>query len=103
MFSVEPNYYAIGQENGDFVVIGDNLNTIPSDSIGVYAANNNFPLQHRYDRQPFGEFEIVEQTQYKLTLRPKEETILKGAVYLGGIVSLDGEIVYWVNNTKPLP
>ena len=103
VFSVEPNYYAKGQQSGGFVLIGENLDTIPSDAIGVYSDNNNIPLQHRYDREPYRVFKIIEQTQNKLTLHPKETTTLLGSVYLGGIVSLDGKTVYWENNTRPLP
>lgn len=83
--------------------MGLGLNTIPADAIGIHSGNNDNPLQYRYDREPYRVYTITEQSAESLTLVPQEVVTLGADVYLSAIVSPDGEIVYWQNDTRPLP
>ena len=101
--TIEPTYYAQGQETGSFVLIGNNLDKIPAGAIGVYASRNNQPMQHRYDREDYHIWNITEQAPERLVLTPKVVYQLSNNIYLGGILSYDGETIYWQNDTSPLP
>lgn len=46
---------------------------------------------------------IREKTNARISLDPGPGHAYTSATYLGGIVSADRSIVYWVNETKPLP
>lgn len=102
--SVSPDYYARGGQTGDFVVEGSGLLSIPSGAIAVYSTNNDAPLEHRYDREPFRVFRIAERTDTHIVFSPEEVLVgLSSNVYLGAIMSYDGETIYWENDTRPLP
>ena len=76
---------------------------LPDNAIGVYSSDNDNPLQHRYDRESYRVFDITSRSDTNLVLTAREATTVIAAVYLGAIVSPNGNVVYWTNNSKPLP
>lgn len=103
MNEISPSYYAASVLNSEFVLSGERFQNIPSEAVGVFAWDNNNPLLYRNTTDGQYLYDIVEKTSTEMTLRcrvPREDHI---ANYLGAIVSPDRQIVYWVNDTKPIP
>lgn len=103
MFDVSPSFYAKDTRPREFRLRGGNLDMIPADAVGIYATDNEDPLQYLHSQQPWRRFTIAEQSDMRMTLRHEQESVLTAPVYLGAIVSRDGENVYWTNTSKPLP
>lgn len=103
MFDVSPNYYAKNTQPSEFILKGLNFDLIPDNAIGIYSRNNNDPLQYIQEEEDIRLYTIIEKSDTSLTLHHKTTSDVSVNVYLGGIVSPDRTIVYWVNNTKPLP
>ena len=101
--NITPDYYAIGVSPDEYIIDGKNLDIIPSNALGIFAYNNDDPLRFRYDTADNHSYKIVEQSYSRMVLRHITGGTLGSDTYLGGIVSPDGSIVYWVNETKPLP
>ena len=82
---------------------GINLDMIPDDAVGIYSPSNDNPLQYRFSLEDYRSYSIEEKSNTRLVLRHNSPTSVSTFVYIGGIVSPDGNTVYWVNNTRPLP
>lgn len=48
-------------------------------------------------------YRITSQSDTSLTLEQNLHFTHNMPTYLGAIVSLDGSVIYWVNDTRPLP
>lgn len=101
--SVSPDYYAQGEQTGTFTLLGHNFQFLPSDAIGIIAYNNNNPIEYRnsFSRSLLFNLEILSDGELKAT--PQEESSYLKPRYLGCIMSSDRSVMYWVNNTQPLP
>lgn len=98
--SVAPNYYE-GQEAAtlyNFTINGSFLTNLPSDAKAWVSQSNDNPTGRI--NQGSG-FRIVEQSFFRITF--ELSTRYAVPVYLGCITSADGSIIYWVNNSRPLP
>lgn len=98
-----PSYYARNVNNTEFVLEGRNFDSIPGDAVGIFAGNNDNPLEKRTTTSAANLYDIVEKTDVRMRLVCRNPTKNHAENYLGGIVSLGGEIVYWTNETRPLP
>lgn len=94
--SVNPNRYAIGQTTDTFEILGHGLLSIPADALGVDSIVGDNPLAHRYSTASQSLYDIVERTNERLLLRVRSSSVLQNNIYLGGIVSKDRQVVYWV-------
>lgn len=82
---------------------GHGFLNIPEDALGIFASDNNNPLQYIDTdvNEWLFELSIIDDTQLTATcIHPNIHT---GSNYLGAIVSADRQTVYWINNTNPLP
>lgn len=80
-----------------------NFDIIPQDAIGILARFNDNPLGLLEDTQSYVALDITSLSPDSMVLEHPEVHTMSFATYLGAIVSADRSIVYWVNNTKPLP
>lgn len=101
--NITPSYYAANTPNTEFLLTGTGFDTIPSDAVGIYANDNNDPLEHRYSTNSSALFDIVEKTSTTMRVVCREPLDTHSSNFLGGIVSLDRSAVYWINETRPLP
>ena len=76
---------------------------LPDDCVGVMALINNRPLEYRNVETNTAKYRIVERGDDYVRLSQIESSTHTKNNYLGGILSNDRTIVYWVNNTQPLP
>lgn len=76
---------------------------IPSDAVGILAWSNSDPLEYLNTTVESRLYEIVEKSETWMRVSQKQESTHSGTSYLGAIVSADRSIVYWVNETRPLP
>lgn len=86
--------------NTGFVLEGHRFELIPDDAFGLYASSNDDPLQNISDN--YG-YTISEKTETRMVLVSTAASAQHPANYLGGIVSADREVIYWTNETRPLP
>lgn len=100
---ISPNYYAPGEAVERYVLMGHNLELIPSDAIGLYARLNNAPLEYINTTDPEAIMDIEVRTDTTISVRPRLVSSHTINNYLGAIVSADRQTVYWVNDTEPLP
>lgn len=102
MLGITPTYYAGGSRERKFELIGSGFTSIPTDAVGVLSQGNNDPLMWARDTEPFklATVEVIDDTK---AIVDNGVHNLGNNTYLGGIVSNNRQIVYWVNNTKPLP
>ncbi len=103
MNEVSPNYYASGELPETSTLRGENLDIIPVDAIGVLSSENENPLELRYTQSDYNTASIVSISEDEIELRFNGESSHLANVYLGAIVSQDREVVYWMNETSPLP
>lgn len=103
MTEIAPTYYARNVELGDVSLKGLNFDIIPRNALGVYAVDNDNPLQYRYTNQDYVLFDIDTQSETEMLLTPRVRTAHSTATYLGCIVSADRQTLYWVNETRPIP
>ena len=82
---------------------GEHFAQIPNNAVGLYAVSNDDPLASRYGDVDWYFYDIVENTGTSMRLVSRNAFGHAVANYLGGIVSADRQIVYWVNNSRPLP
>lgn len=88
---------------GDFDLSGINFNQIPDDAVGILADNNNLPLANINENHDNWLFDIVSKENTSMRLTQRIEAAHGRSTYLGGIVSRNRSIIYWVNDSKPLP
>lgn len=103
MDRITPSYYASGTTVGRFELTGRFFDRLPDDAIGVMALSNNNPLQFRYSVEATQTFKIDAKTSKTLEMSQITASAHDKSVYLGAILSADHEIIYWINNTNPLP
>lgn len=94
--SVTPTRYAVGETTDTFEVRGYGLLSIPADALGVESIFDARPLEYRYSTDGKVLYNIVERTNERLLLRVQTPSVLQNSAYLGGIVSRDRQVVYWV-------
>lgn len=80
---------------------GKEFNLIEEGSLGVIAYDNSNPLLYKDSTLAWELFTILEKTDTYMRLSMNAPVEVNS--YLGAIVSQDRSIVYWVNDTKPLP
>lgn len=103
MTEVTPNYYASGRYAIGFDVVGYGFSSMEGDVVAVTARNNNEPLEyinHGVDNALVIEVQILSDNHL----------VVNGVVhdyntprFLGALVSMDRSLVYWENNTSPVP
>lgn len=65
--------------------------------------DNNNPLENRLGSDPWKIMQIQFKSNNVIEFEHGEPHTLEQSYYLGAILSADRTIVYWVNDTKPLP
>ena len=101
--TISPTYYATGQHFDEIELIGNHLLGIPSDAVGVLATSNDNPTQFVGTTLEALLLDIVERSNTRLLLRIESGSTASNPIYLGAIASRSGNVVYWVNDTRPLP
>ena len=78
------------------------MSLIPQDAVAVYSRDNEDPLMWRYRTESglFAPISIVNDEELDIVA---EYSVISLTIYVGAIVSNDRSIVYWVNNSRPLP
>lgn len=76
---------------------------LPRNAVGIMASENDNPKRLRYTQLGQLILDITEQSSTQVRLVPRVITTHDFGMYLGMIVSADRSVIYWVNNTKPLP
>lgn len=101
--NINPTYYAANVLNSGYILEGKGFSLIPNDAVGIYANNNDAPLQYRYSTNPDAIYRIVNRTATTLEFAADAPSETHGANYIGAIVSPTRETIYWINDSKPLP
>lgn len=91
------------QDPASFVVSGSGFDVIPQNAVGIVAYTNGDPLRFRYDFDPVHTFSIVDKSDDEITLVHDGVSAPSNGSYLGAILSADRSVVYWINNSRPLP
>lgn len=86
----------------EFVIEGSGFDLLPYDIIGVVSNHNETPLESRYNQDNRYYCEVVFKSDTRIEMAAAS-AVGHSALYLGGLVSYDREIVYWQNDTQPLP
>lgn len=100
VLEIEPTFYAAGKYYVRFELHGHGLSNIPSNAVGVWATDNNDPLASRETPYPMT---ILEKNDELLVIGQSYDSSHATPFYLGAILSPDRQVVYWINDTKPLP
>ena len=82
---------------------GSNFLQIPDNAIGIIASDNDNPTENIDTSDANFEFRIKEKASNVITFEHIGPSLFSRNYYLGVIVSADRQVVYWVNDTKPLP
>ena len=75
---------------------------MPSDIVGVPSINNAEPLMNRYNTSTSVVMKVVNRTDTEMEFAT-DIASSHGNTYFGGILSANREVVYWMNDSKPLP
>ena len=100
---ITPSYYASGDYQLEFELHGSGFLGIPVDAVGVPSSDNNDPLRSRNTMVETSVMTIVSRTDTTMLIRANGSVQHQNPLYLGALLSGDREIVYWVNDTAPLP
>ena len=86
-----------------FRVTGIRFDRLPAGVIGIRSTANDDPLMQRdlTDDNHTYDIEVVDENTMNVVLRG--DTAPAGASYFSAILSEDRSIVYWTNDTNPLP
>ena len=102
MTEIRPTYYAGGDFTYEFEILGCGFDMLPSDVVGFPMTSNDDPLRYRNADAPSAVMLLVERSNTRIVMRASEEAH-HGLTSIGGLVSNDRSIVYWENDTNPLP
>lgn len=100
---ISPVYYAEGERVTTYRLKGRNFSLVPADSVGLYATNNDRPLENIDTQLAARLFRVVVEDDENMVVTNNQPGTHSAPSYLGGIVSADRQNVLWVNDTKPLP
>lgn len=103
MFDVAPTYYAEGLVARHFTIMGANLMQIPNGAIGVMSTDNDNPTMNVGNITAVNSGVYTALNNGSAQVRQDVSHTINSPAYLGAIVSADGSVIYWVNNTRPLP
>ena len=82
---------------------GSGFGILRNGALGKISYDNDAPLSFRYDNQDTHTFDVEVISNTEAVLRYRQTAAPSPYNYLGCIVSFDGSVVYWVNETRPLP
>lgn len=82
---------------------GDGLSLIPSNAVGIMATSNQDPLAFLGTDDPGYLYDITEHSNMRIVVSQRAAGPHSRNTYLGAITSPDGSVVYWVNESEPLP
>ena len=97
--TISPAYYATGEQDRGYVVKGSGFMSIPMDAVGIMSDNKVEPLKLIDSTNPRFLYSVNVRTDTRLELMPMQSATHNAPVYLGGIVSNDRSVVYYVNET----
>lgn len=102
---ITPPYYAeLAYQKAEFNLRGKHFDLIPNDAIGVLARENGNPTELVNTSSAVYLLEVMNRIDdTDVTFEQGEIHNLSTPVYLGAIVSLDRQTIYWVNRSQPLP
>lgn len=100
---ISPSYYAENIGDVTYTLRGSGFEQIPSDAVGILAMSNGNPLELIDTTREDWLFDISEKTSSVLVMPQRQMRAHGAPTYLGAIVSADRRIVYWRNDTRPLP
>lgn len=104
VFNIDPTYYAAGNYKGRVVLSGVNFDMIPSDAIAMASTSNENPLQLRYYTSDNSYiFTMISKTDNEIVFEQDGIHSHSTGMYLGAILSPDRNVVYWINETRPMP
>lgn len=103
MTEISPAYYAESVEATQFIVRGKGFNLIPDNAVGVGSQGNDEPLDHQYTEFGSWIYDIESKTPTEMVLKQRAVAQHASPSYLGAILSQDREVVFYQNDSKPLP
>lgn len=103
--SITPAYYAINASVSEFVFTGSGFLTLPQSCVVPIARSNDTPLENQYstNHRYFMVLSVESDTLARATYPDGISQQFSYALYAGAIVSPDRDIVFWQNETRPLP
>lgn len=105
--SITPLYYAEpGNFQPRFEIQGRGLLQIPANAVARWSLYNDNPTWAQTGTWEGGVFAILDRTDTSIVFRASTNhtyDLNDVPFYLGCITSPDGSIVYWINNSQPLP
>lgn len=69
----------------------------------MLATDNDAPLAGRDTTSPYYYGDVEVRSAEEVSLRTKSLSSHQFPTYVGAILSADRSVVYWVNETRPLP
>ena len=82
---------------------GRGFDLIPDDAVGTISAHNDDPLESRNSSTPTQIFEITAKSDTEMVISQATAASHRVPTYVGAILSKDRNIVFWENDTAPLP
>lgn len=76
---------------------------IPADAVAIIAESNSRPLQYRNETYATRVASVEVLSDNELRVYQNESHTHSKRYYIGGILSNDRSVVYWINRTAPLP
>lgn len=87
-----------------YTLRGKGFAHLPDHVVGIQAESNDDPLSNRNAVNRRLLFNVAIKTDTEMTLVAADGGSTHGGnVYLGAVLSSDREVIYWLNDTRPLP
>lgn len=99
---INPTYYAAGTYILEYTLKGQGFMALPDDAVAVPMTSNDEPLQYRDATSRRVLMTISARSGSEVTFTAGISTD-HGIGSIGAILSADRSLVYWMNNTRPLP
>lgn len=101
--SVNPNYYAAGENVITFELLGHRFMDWPRDAVLLFSNNNDDPLAFINLTDDLHSGRMVERTNERIVFSNGASTPHGTDWYAGAVVSADRRYILWRNETRPLP
>lgn len=102
MTEITPTYYADGNHRLEFTLKGEGFNSLPNDAVATPMISNDSPLEFRDDQQGYNVMSMTRISDTEVQFIAAS-AVNHSAKSIGAILSADRSMVYWVNETNPLP
>lgn len=84
-------------------MVGHGFMNLPGNAVAIIASSNDNPLEYKDLLDNNYIFTISERSDERIVFVHTTTSATSRDYYIGAIVSRDRSVVYWVNESRPLP